>query len=94
MDGSAPGEAHDVFIREALVGDRLGVDAPFVRHNRALIEDVAGLEHKARREDVLVDEDAIAAFYAERIPGDVLLACGVRANGGPTPSAPSPGGSS
>jgi ATP-dependent helicase HrpA len=64
----APAEARDVFIREALVGDRLGIDAPFVRHNRALIEDVGGLEHKARREDVLVDEDTIAAFYAERIP--------------------------
>jgi ATP-dependent helicase HrpA len=68
----APGEARTVFIREALVGDRLGVDAPFVRHNRALIEDVAGLEHKARREDVLVDEDAIVAFYAERIPDDIF----------------------
>jgi len=63
-----PAQARNVFIREALVGDRLGVDAPFVRHNRALIEEVGGLEHKARREDVLVDEETIAAFYTERIP--------------------------
>jgi ATP-dependent helicase HrpA len=61
-----------VFIREALVDDRLGVDAPFARHNRALVAEIAGLEHKARREDVLVDEAAIAAFYAEHIPADVF----------------------
>jgi len=68
----APREARDVFIREALVGDRLGVDAPFARHNRALIDEIARLEHKARREDVLVDESAIAAFYAGHIPDDVF----------------------
>ncbi|MGE5171939.1 MAG: ATP-dependent RNA helicase HrpA, partial [Rudaea sp.] len=67
----APREARDVFIREALVAGALGVDAPFAAHNRALIEEIAELEHKARREDVLVDEEAIAAFYAERIPDDV-----------------------
>ena len=67
----APKDARDVFIREALVAGELGVDAPFVAHNRALIADVAELEHKTRREDVLVDDTAIAAFYAERIPDDV-----------------------
>jgi ATP-dependent helicase HrpA len=67
----APREARGVFIREALVADQLGVDAPFAVHNRALIAEIAELEHKARREDVLVDDDAIAAFYAERIPADV-----------------------
>ena len=67
----APTEAREVFIREALVGGELGIDAPFVAHNRALIEQVAELEHKARRQDVLVDDEAIAAFYAERLPDDV-----------------------
>ncbi|HEX6793903.1 MAG TPA: ATP-dependent RNA helicase HrpA [Casimicrobiaceae bacterium] len=67
----APKDARDVFIREALVAGDLGVDAPFVAHNRALIADVANLEHKSRREDVLVDDQAIAAFYAERLPDDV-----------------------
>jgi ATP-dependent helicase HrpA len=67
----APAQARDVFIREALVADELGDDAPFARHNRALIADIAALEHKARREDVLVDESAIVEFYAERIPADV-----------------------
>ncbi|MGE5105155.1 MAG: ATP-dependent RNA helicase HrpA [Betaproteobacteria bacterium] len=67
----APAEARDVFIREALVSGAPGIDAPFAAHNRALIEEIAALEHKARREDVLVDDGAIAAFYAERIPADV-----------------------
>jgi len=50
----APGEARDVFIREALVGDRLGVDAPFVRHNRALIEDIANnLSHATSVQEIL-----------------------------------------
>jgi ATP-dependent helicase HrpA len=67
----APREARDVFIREALVADQLGVEAPFATHNRALVAEIAALEHKARREDVLVDDAAIAAFYAERLPDDI-----------------------
>ncbi len=62
-----PAAAHQVFLREALAADALGVDAPFVAHNRRLVEEIAELEHKARRQDVLVDEEAIAAFYAERV---------------------------
>ena len=67
----APAEARDVFIREALVPGELGADAPFLAHNRALVAEIAELEHKARREDVLVDDAAIAAFYAEHVPADV-----------------------
>jgi ATP-dependent RNA helicase HrpA len=67
----APQEARDVFIREALVANELGVDAPFIAHNRRLIGEIAELEHKARRADVLVDDEVVAAFYAERIPADV-----------------------
>ena len=44
----------------------------FLAHNRRLIAEVAELEHKARRQDVLVDDEAIAAFYAERVPADDL----------------------
>jgi len=67
----APAAAREVFIREALVDGELGIDAPFAVHNRALIAQVAELEDKARRQDVLVDDEAIAAFYAERLPDDV-----------------------
>jgi ATP-dependent helicase HrpA len=66
-----PAAAHEVFVREALAGDALGADAPFLAHNRALIAGIAELEHKARRQDVLVDDEAKAAFYRARVPADI-----------------------
>ena len=63
--------ARDVFIREALVPGDLPIKAPFQAHNRRLVADVALLEHKARRQDVLVDDEAIAAFFAERLPAEM-----------------------
>jgi ATP-dependent helicase HrpA len=62
-----PRSAREVFIHEALVPGELRTRGALA-HNRALIADVAELEHKARRQDVLVDDATIAAFYAERIP--------------------------
>src|SRR5215470_3040520 len=66
-----PATAHQVFLREALVANELELDAPFLIHNRRLVAEVSQLEHKARRQDVLVDEEAMVAFYAERVPQDV-----------------------
>ena len=57
--------AFEVFIREAMVPGELGIAAPFLEHNRKLIADIALLEHKARRADVLVDDETIAAFYRD-----------------------------
>ncbi len=64
--------ARDVFIREALVPGALRTRGAFLAHNQALVAEIAKLEHKARRQDVLVDDETIAAFYAERLPPDVL----------------------
>ena len=50
-------EAREIFIRSALVAGEYVTQAPFYRHNRKLIADVAALEHKTRRPDVLVDEE-------------------------------------
>ncbi|MCC7042014.1 MAG: ATP-dependent RNA helicase HrpA [Burkholderiales bacterium] len=66
-----PATARMVFIREALVPGTLRTRGAFLAHNRALVADVQELEHKARRQDVLVDEETIVAFYAQRIPEDV-----------------------
>ena len=52
-----PAAARDVFIREALVPGALATRGAFLAHNRALVAEVAELEHKARRQDVLVDDD-------------------------------------
>jgi ATP-dependent helicase HrpA len=69
--GVDPALAREVFIREALVPGALATRGGFLAHNRRLVAEVAELEHKARRQDVLVDADTIAAFYAERLPPDV-----------------------
>ena len=63
-----PKEARDLFIRGALVAGHYAGHPEFLDHNRRLIEDVQQLEHKSRRHDVLVDDEAIFAFYAERVP--------------------------
>jgi ATP-dependent helicase HrpA len=69
--GVDPSTAHQVFLREALVANELESGAPFLAHNHKLVAEVSELEHKARRQDVLVDEEAMVAFYAERVPQEV-----------------------
>ncbi len=67
-----PPEAREIFIREALVNDEWETRLPFLAHNRKLIAQVEQLEHKSRRQDVLVDEHLIFAFYDAQIPPDVM----------------------
>jgi ATP-dependent helicase HrpA len=66
-----PAEARGVFIRQALVEGEFNTQAPFFACNRKLIADIEALEHKARRPDVLVDDELIFAFYDSRIPADI-----------------------
>ncbi len=66
-----PAGAREIFIREALVGDDWDSKLPFLSHNRKLIRQVRELEHKARRQDVLVDDELIFAFYDQQLPNDV-----------------------
>ena len=66
-----PAESREVFIRQALVGGEFNTPAPFFAHNRKLIADIEALEHKARRPDVLVDDELIFAFYDSRIPANI-----------------------
>jgi ATP-dependent helicase HrpA len=63
--------ARDVFIREALVGKEWETTLPFLAANHKLIKQVEELEHKARRQDVLVDDELIYAFYDQQLPADV-----------------------
>ncbi|MDX5407263.1 MAG: ATP-dependent RNA helicase HrpA [Chromatiaceae bacterium] len=63
-----PAVCHTLFIRAALVGKELGINEAFLEHNQQLIDNVTALEEKSRRRDILVDEETLAAFYAERIP--------------------------
>ena len=61
-------ESREIFIRQALVAGEFNTLAPFFAHNQKLIRDIEALEHKARRPDVLVDEELIFSFYDSRIP--------------------------
>ncbi len=58
-----PKEAREVFIRGALVAGEFDTRAPFFEHNRRLIKEIEALEHKARRRDVLVNEEVVFGFY-------------------------------
>ena len=66
-----PAAARDIFIREALVNGDWDSRLPFLAHNRQLVRQVEELEHKARRQDVLVDEELIFAFYDRLLPAEV-----------------------
>ena len=74
-----PAGAREIFIREALVGalhdDTWPAESvsrlPFLGANRKLIAQVQELEHKSRRQDVLVDDELIYAFYDSQLPADI-----------------------
>ncbi len=66
-----PAEARAIFIRFALTAGDFDSRAPFWRHNRELIAYIQHLEAKSRRRDILVDEDAIHAFYDQRVPSGI-----------------------
>ena len=64
----APEEAREIFIRSALVAQECDLKADFFVHNKKLIKEISELEHKSRKQDVLVDDEALFAFYHERLP--------------------------
>ncbi|HVK33176.1 MAG TPA: ATP-dependent RNA helicase HrpA, partial [Burkholderiaceae bacterium] len=65
-----PVQAREIFIREALVAGEWDSKLPFLAHNAKLIREVQALEHKSRRQDVLVDDGLIAAFYEQQVPAE------------------------
>jgi ATP-dependent helicase HrpA len=66
-----PKLAKEIFIRQALVEGDYYCTAPFFQHNRELINEIENLEHKSRRQDILVDAEQIFAFYDTRIPAGI-----------------------
>ena len=66
-----PVTAREIFIREALVAGNWDTKLPFLAANEKMIAHVQELEHKARRQDVLVDEELIYAFYDQQLPPEV-----------------------
>ncbi|MBY0453946.1 MAG: ATP-dependent RNA helicase HrpA [Burkholderiaceae bacterium] len=70
-----PQAAREMFIREALVAGEAPAEwdkrLPFLAANHKLIAKVEELEHKSRRQDVLVHDELIYAFYDQQVPQDV-----------------------
>jgi ATP-dependent helicase HrpA len=61
-----------LFIRHALVeGDWL-TSHKFYKQNQKLINEVEDLEHKSRRQDILIDDDELFDFYDKRIDKSVI----------------------
>ena len=77
-----PVQARETLIRDGLVAsiedDTWPAEwwprLPFLGVNRKLVLQVQDLEHKSRRQDVLVDESLIYAYYDQHIPSDVCTA--------------------
>jgi ATP-dependent helicase HrpA len=64
-------ESHEIFLRDGLVTGELGVTPPFLKHNLQMLEDVQRVEDKLRRRDLMVDEEALYAFYQARVPAEI-----------------------
>jgi ATP-dependent helicase HrpA len=64
-----PGEAHEIFVRSALVENSIQGRFPFLTHNIELLEKYENMESKLRKRGLLAGEDALAAFYSERLAG-------------------------
>ncbi|WP_224750006.1 ATP-dependent RNA helicase HrpA [Halomonas sp. ML-15] len=75
----APDEAREIFIRRALVEGEFRTKGEFFAHNRALIDEVEDLEDRARKRDILVDEEALFDFYDQRLPAEIINGKGFEA---------------
>ena len=69
-----PEHARELFLRHALVQGEWTTHHVFFHDNRRLLADAEQLEHRARRRGLVVDDDALFAFYDERVPADVVSA--------------------
>ncbi|MEY9210641.1 RNA helicase HrpA [Thermobifida halotolerans] len=69
-----PRVARELFIRHALVQGEWDTRHAFFHANRRLLEEVEDLEHRARRRDILVDDETLFDFYDQRVGADVVSA--------------------
>ena len=72
-----PVAARELFIREALVAGNWDSKLPFLTANQRMVTQVQDIEHKSRRQDVLVDEELIFAFYDQHVPAQICSGAGL-----------------
>lgn len=63
-----PQQAHELFIFHAFIENDYITRAKAIVHNRDCLEQVEAMEHRARRRDILVEQDYLESFYSSRIP--------------------------
>jgi ATP-dependent helicase HrpA len=64
--------SRDLFLRHALVEGDFETRHAFFHRNRELLAEAEELEHRARRRDIVVDDEVLFAFYDARVPADVV----------------------
>ncbi|WP_461002002.1 ATP-dependent RNA helicase HrpA [Streptomonospora sediminis] len=69
-----PEVSRELFIRHALVEGDWETGHRFFHENRRLLEEVEDLEHRARRRDILVDDETLFQFYDERVGAEAVSA--------------------
>ncbi|WP_369170434.1 ATP-dependent RNA helicase HrpA [Streptomyces sp. R28] len=67
-----PEVSRELFIRNALVEGDWRTHHKFFADNRKLLSEVEELEHRARRRDIVVDDETLFDFYDERVPDHVV----------------------
>ncbi|WP_263249126.1 ATP-dependent RNA helicase HrpA [Saccharopolyspora rosea] len=67
-----PELSRELFIRHALVEGDWDTRHAFFHENRALLAEVEDLEERARRRDILVDDETLFEFYDERVGAEVV----------------------
>lgn len=68
----APGRARLIFLDHALVRGEYASPGAFQHANRKLLTEVAELRNKARKSDMLSDEEALLSFFDTRVPAQVV----------------------
>ncbi|MEN4824891.1 ATP-dependent RNA helicase HrpA [Pseudomonas sp. P39-UII1] len=66
-----PVTSRELFIREGLVGGQIQSRAKCLAANKRLLEELDELEAKARRRDILADEETLYGFYEARLPAEI-----------------------
>jgi ATP-dependent helicase HrpA len=69
-----PELSRELFIRHALVEGDWQARHSFVAANQTAIDEITSLEERARRRDLVVDDEAMFELYDKRVPRDVVSA--------------------
>jgi ATP-dependent helicase HrpA len=69
-------ESRSIFIRQGLVENQYESSAPFWTHNQKLIDEIKQLEHKSRRQDILINDDILFDFYDSKISNEIMNGAG------------------